>query len=355
MEQYSRTQPGWDSNSMLPSCPRNSHIPAAVVSSENRRLNISVDLQKSSAQELATTTNNGTTAMTTTTTTNHDDHSGGRLKIKDPGAVVVKEKKRNKKRVSASVDPGQPEEGESTECGSVESQHVHTAALPLSEERTQEASGTHKVVPRIPGLGKAKAYDGPNMVKEKLQSIAVPEHNGCDIVDPDRQLPTGREDERCSPNNVFSEDGNNKKKLRRTSVASTLPRVIKRKTPVPSMILSYGETRSTSNGKTTEEEDTDYSDAFSGQRLDIQQLPVAFNDDTPFELGGGGCGSPEAGYPASTDLNPNRGLRETFVVTRDRSPWESFSPDISTGASILTPFSESQRVSESQPSNDMGE
>ena len=273
-----------------------------------------------------------------------------RPKIKDPGAAVVKvkakrEKKRNRKPGSASSDPGRPEGGDSTERGSVESQHVHTAALPLSEERTQEASGTHKVVSRTPRSGKAKACDGPYMAQKKLQSFALPEQNGCDILDPDGQVPTFREEARCSPSNVFSEDRNAKNKLR-TNVASNSPRVIKREPPIPSMNLSY-ETRRTSNGKTTEDEDIDYGDAFSGH-LDSQPLPVAFNEDTHFELGGRDCGFPEAGHPESKHQNPNRGLRKTFVVTRDGSPWESFSPDISTGAGIRTPSLASQRVSEGQ-------
>ena len=280
-----------------------------------------------------------------------------RPKIKDPGAAVVKvkakrEKKRNRKPGSASSDPGRPEGGDSTARGSVESQHLHTAALPLSEERT------HKVVSRIPRLGKAKHCDGPNMVVQKkllsCPGIALPEHNACDILDPDRQVPTFREEARCSPSNLFSEDRNAKNKLR-TNVVVNPPRVIKRKTPIPAMNLSYGETRKTSNGKTTEDEDIDYGDAFSGQRPDSQPLPVAFNEDTNLELGGRDCGFPEAGHPERKDQNPNRGLRKNFVVTRDGSPWESFSPDIRTGAGILTPSSESQRVSEGQPSNDMGE
>ena len=71
------------------------------------------------------------------------------------------------------------------------------------------------------------------------------------------------------------------------------------------MNLSNAETQRTSNGKTTEEVDTAYSDAFSGQLLESQQLPVASNDNTPFELGGGDLGFPEAGYPESKDLNFN--------------------------------------------------
>ncbi|CAL8341547.1 unnamed protein product [Boreogadus saida] len=378
VERYSRTQPGRDSHSMLPSSPQISHTPAAVVASENKRLSVSVDLQKSSAQELTTTTasNNNTT-----TSNNDNDHRGGQEvtlllnttmemtvrdateiiivdtkkksqktkepKIKDQGALVVKakkEKKRNKK-------PARPEDGDSTECGLVESQHVHTAALPLSEDRTQEASGTHKVVSRIPRFAKAKDCDVPNTIQKKLQSypsIALPEYSDCDVVEPDRHVPTVREDARWSPNHVFSEDGNAKNKLRRTNVGSNPPRVIKRKTPIPLMNLSYSETQRTSNGKTTEEVDTAYSDAFSGQLLDSQQLPVASNDDTPFELVGGDWGFPEAGHPESKDLNLNRELRKTFVVTRDGSPWESFSPDISTGASILTPSSASPRGTEGQ-------
>ncbi|XP_059896834.1 uncharacterized protein sgo2 isoform X1 [Gadus macrocephalus] len=378
VEQYSRTQPGRDSHSMLPSCPQNSHTPAAVVASENKRLSVSVDLQKSSAQELTTTASNNNN--NTTTSNNDNDHRGGQEvtlllnttmemtvrdateiiivdtkkksrktnepKIKDQAAPVVKakkEKKRNKK-------PGRPEDRDSTECGLVETQHVHTAALPLSEDRTEEASGTNKVVSRIPRFGKAKACDGPNTIQKKPQSypsIALPEYSGCDVVEPDRHVPTVREDARWSPNHVFSEDGNAKKKLRRTNVASNPPRVIKRKTPIPLMNLSNAETQRTSNGKTTEEVDTAYSDAFSGQLLESQQLPVASNDNTPFELGGGDLGFPEAGHPESKDLNLNRELRKTFVVTRDGSPWESFSPDISTGASILTPSSAS-RGSEGQ-------
>ena len=391
MERYSRTQPGWGSSSMLPPRPRNSPTPADVFISENKRLSVTVDLRKSSIQESTNTSTTNTTTTTTTTNTN-DHHSGGqeetvllnttmemtmrdateiivvdtkkkskkteehRPKIKDPGAAVVKvkakrEKKRNRKPGSASSDPGRPEGGDSTERGSVESQHVHTAALPLSEERT------HKVVSRIPRFGKAKHCDGPNMVVQKkllsCPGIALPEHNGCDILDPDRQVPTFREEARCSTNDTFIQDENAKNKLRMTNVASNSPRVIKREPPIPSMNLSY-ETRRTSNGKTTEDEDIDYGDAFSGH-LDSQPLPVAFNEDTHFELGGRDCGFPEAGHPESKHQNPNRGLRKTFVVTRDGSPWESFSPDISTGAGILTPSSESQRVSEGQPSNDMGE
>ncbi|CAL8266388.1 unnamed protein product [Lota lota] len=349
-----------------------------------------------------------------------------RSKIKDPSAAVVnvkvkvaKENKRNKKRGSTSGDPGQLKDGDSTGCGLVESQHVHTAALPLSEKFTQEASGnkqlnvsvdlqrssaqelttttnnnnnnisggqeetvllnttmemTMKDATEIIVVDTKKNKPKKSEKIEKHQSkikdpsaavvnvkVKVAKENkrnkkrGSTSGDPG-QLKDGDstgEDARCSPNNVFSEDGNSKKKLRTTHVVSNPPKVIRRKNPIPSMNLSDGEMRRTSNCKSKVQEDTDYSDAYRGQLLDSQQLPVAFNDDSHFEHGDGDCDFPDAGHPESKDqraatLNPNRGSRKTCVVsvTRDGSTWESVSPDISTGADILTPFSESHRVSD---------